>query len=45
MPTVYAQQEYRAAMGAFRGLVTWWLTSGARVSAEEIDRVFQRYCL
>lgn len=44
-PTPTREAEVSGVVGAFRGLVTWWLTSGARVSAEEIDRVFQRYCL
>ena len=29
-------------VGAFLGLVTWWLTSGTRLSAETLDGVFQR---
>lgn len=39
------EAEVSGVVGAFRGLVTWWLTSGSRVSAESLDRVFQRYCL
>lgn len=30
-----------AIVGAFFGLVTWWLTSGSRLSAEVVDEIFQ----
>ena len=42
-PKPTREAEVSGVVGAFRGLVTWWLTSGSRVSADEIDRVFQRY--
>jgi AcrR family transcriptional regulator len=37
------EAEVLGVVGAFRGLVTWWLTSGNRLSAEALDRVFQRW--
>ena len=37
------EAEVSGVVGAFRGLVTWWLTSGSRLSAEALDRVFQRW--
>ena len=40
---VSREAEVAGVVGAFRGLVTWWLTSGSRLSAEALDRVFQRW--
>lgn len=37
------EAEVSGVVGAFRGLVTWWLTSGSRLSAEALDRLFQRW--
>lgn len=34
--------EARAIVGAYLGLVEWWLTSGTRASAEAVDAVFQQ---
>ena len=37
------EAEVAGVVGAFRGLVTWWLTSGKGMSAEALDRQFQRW--
>lgn len=36
------QAEARAIVGAYLGLVEWWLTSGTKVGAEGVDALFQR---
>ena len=36
------EAEVHGIVGAFRGLVTWWLTSDSRMSPEALDQVFQR---
>jgi len=36
------EAQAHAVAGAFLGLVSWWLASGDRMTAEEADRVFQR---
>ena len=35
------EAQVHGVVGAFRGLVTWWLTSGSRLSPEALDQVFQ----
>lgn len=35
------EAQAHAVAGAFLGLVSWWLASGDRMTAEEADRVFQ----
>ena len=41
-PDLSREAEVHAVVGAFRGLVTWWLTSGSRMTPEALDLVFQR---
>jgi len=41
-PGPTGEAEVHGIVGAFRGLVTWWLTSGSRMSPEALDQVFQR---
>ncbi|HEY6109980.1 MAG TPA: TetR/AcrR family transcriptional regulator, partial [Gemmatimonadales bacterium] len=41
-PSAAREAEVHGIVGAFRGLVTWWLTSGSRMSPEALDQVFQR---
>ncbi len=36
------EAQAHTVAGAFLGLVSWWLASGDRMTAEEADRVFQR---
>jgi hypothetical protein len=35
------QGRVLCVVGAFLGLVSWWLDAGDRLSAEDVDRVFQ----
>jgi len=35
------QAQAHAVAGAFLGLVSWWLSSGNQMTAEEVDEVFQ----
>jgi AcrR family transcriptional regulator len=36
------EAEARAIVGAYLGLVEWWLASGTKVSAEAVDAMFQQ---
>lgn len=41
-PDPAREAQVHGVVGAFRGLVTWWLTSDSRMGPEALDQVFQR---
>jgi AcrR family transcriptional regulator len=42
-PKLLREARVYGAIGAFLGLVSWWLSAGDRLSAETVDQVFQRW--
>ena len=42
-PKLVREARVYSVIGAFLGLASWWMSAGDRLSAETVDRIFQRW--